>query len=217
MKGLLYKDLTIMLSAYRSNIIFLLVLCLFISFSTNTSFTLCFAPFILVRFSLSCLALDESSHWDVYARTLPVKKSAVVGSKYLLTLITLGMGTAFCLVAAVLNDLLHGHFSAAAFVLNLTEISAICLSGVLCFAIAFPLSCKIGTAKANAMTMVILLILFALIILPQALLGPFDLSFLEAISDTQFMLFLVGVFAATLAGFFVSWRISTRIYTRKSY
>ena len=217
MKGLLYKDLTTLIAAYKTNILLVLVLYLFLTLAMDMTFMLYASMFIFAMYPLSCLTFDELSHWDVYARTLPVKKADILGSKYLLSLMTMGTGLVFCLAATVVNDLVHGRALAETLGPNIAGMVAALVVGLLYFAITCPLSCKIGSNKARTSVMVVPMILVALIILARTLAGPFDLSFLEAISDTQFMLFLAGVFAATLAGFFISWRISTRIYTRKSY
>ena len=86
MKGLLYKDWSILIGQYRKNIFLVLILYLGMAYLFNTPFMLYALVFMFGIYTQSAVSFDESSHWDMYAHTLPIHPAAVVGSKYLLGL-----------------------------------------------------------------------------------------------------------------------------------
>mgnify|MGYP000438291180 CR=1 FL=1 len=64
---------------------------------------------LLVVFSIlitSTISFDENSHWDIYARTLPVTPAQLVGSKYLFGLCGLALGTVCTVLIVALNNVL---------------------------------------------------------------------------------------------------------------
>ena len=93
MKGLLYKEWAILTSSYKQSVFFIAFLYGGISILTGQTGM---AYALLVVFSIlitSTISFDENSHWDIYARTLPVTPAQLVGSKYLFGLCGLALGT----------------------------------------------------------------------------------------------------------------------------
>ena len=101
MKGLLYKEWATLTSSYKQTVFFIAFLYGGISILTGQTGM---AYALLVVFSIlitSTISFDENSHWDIYARTLPVTPAQLVGSKYLFGLCGLALGTV-CTVLIVL-------------------------------------------------------------------------------------------------------------------
>lgn len=92
MKGLLYKEWATLTSSYKQTVFFIAFLYGGISILTGQTGM---AYALLVVFSIlitSTISFDENSHWDIYARTLPVTPAQLVGSKYLFGLCGAGAG-----------------------------------------------------------------------------------------------------------------------------
>lgn len=81
MKGLLYKDLCILLKQMKIILIMVAVFCLCASF--YNSFTLFFILYISILTPVSLLAFDERSKWDTLAGMLPYSTRSLVLSKYI--------------------------------------------------------------------------------------------------------------------------------------
>ena len=72
MKGLLYKEWATLTNSYKQTVFFIAFLYGGISILTGQTGM---AYALLVVFSIlitSTISFDENSHWDIYARTLPV-------------------------------------------------------------------------------------------------------------------------------------------------
>lgn len=106
MKGLLYKEWAILTSSYKQSVFFIAFLYGGISILTGQTGM---AYALLVVFSIlitSTISFDENSHWDIYARTLPVTPAQLVGSKYLFGLCGLALGTVCTVLIVALNNVL---------------------------------------------------------------------------------------------------------------
>ena len=106
MKGLLYKEWAILTSSYKQTVFFIAFLYGGISILTGQTGM---AYALLVVFSIlitSTISFDENSHWDIYARTLPVTPAQLVGSKYLFGLCGLALGTVCTVLIVALNNVL---------------------------------------------------------------------------------------------------------------
>ena len=106
MKGLLYKEWATLTSSYKQTVFFFAFLYGGISILTGQTGM---AYALLVVFSIlitSTISFDENSHWDIYARTLPVTPAQLVGSKYLFGLCGLALGTVCTVLIVALNNVL---------------------------------------------------------------------------------------------------------------
>ena len=106
MKGLLYKEWATLISSYKQSVFFIAFLYGGISILTGQTGM---AYALLVVFSIlitSRISFDENSHWDIYARTLPVTPAQLVDSKYLFGLCGLALGTVCTVLIVTLNNVL---------------------------------------------------------------------------------------------------------------
>ena len=106
MKGLLYKEWAILTSSYKQSVFFIAFLYGGISIlagQTGMAYALLVVFSILIT---STISFDENSHWDIYARTLPVTPAQLVGSKYLFGLCGLALGTVCTVLIVALNNVL---------------------------------------------------------------------------------------------------------------
>ena len=142
MKGLLYKDWSILISQYRKNILLILILYLGMAYLFDTPFMLYALVFMFGIYTQSAVSFDEKSHWDIYAHTLPVSPAAIIGSKYLLGLI------------AIFGGFVLGM---AAFLLAASALS------LLYFSLSLPLSYRFGSERARSVVMVAILLLVVIV------------------------------------------------------
>lgn len=217
MKGLLCKDWAILVNSYKKNFLILVLLYLGMAVCLHMDY-LCYALVAVCGvYASSTMNFDDSSHWDAYARTLPVTPGQVVGCKYLLGLLF----TLFGSVCAAVGIFLAGQYTD---VLEATfSILVIAAFSLLLFAVNMPLSYKFGAVRAR--TWVYLVTFFAVFAtiyvmekLPylqrSAVTSQLD-TMGNAITARPALLLLPC--AAVLLLYLGSWALSVQIYQRKEF
>lgn len=225
MKGLLYKDWALIAGGYKTNFLFLLVFYGLLTVVARMSFLAYAMIFVLGLYATSTIGMDENSHWDAYAHTLPVTPGQLVAVKYWLTLILTAASIPLAvLLLALMPDSKPSPFEAA---LGLAAASTVTL---IYFSFVIPLSYKFGTAKARSWVSVsILIVAFGPVLLfpllPEAITAPvknaaaaLDATATSTWSETTLVVAVVGgLLLLSLVFVFISWAISVRLYTRKTY
>ena len=87
MNGLLYKDWALFAGGYEANFLFLLVFYGLLTVVARMSFLAYAMIFVLGLYATSTIGMDENSHWDAYAHTLPVTPGQLVAVKSWLPLL----------------------------------------------------------------------------------------------------------------------------------
>ena len=226
MKGLLYKDWAMIAGGYRSNFLFLLIFYSLFTVVCRVSFLAYAMVFVLGMYASSTVSLDESSHWDAYARTLPVSPRQLVSSKYGLTLLLTAAGVLLGLLMVALIP--APKPAPLETILGLTSASAVTL---IYLSFVIPLSYRFGAAKARSwVSITILIVAFGpmalFMLLPDQDSNPLRpllhslAATLEASSLSELQ--WAAIAAALLVGIALlallcSWLISVHIYSRKSY
>lgn len=225
MKGLLYKDWSLIAGGYKTNFLFLLVFYGLLTVAGRMTFLAYAMVFVVGMYASSTISMDENSHWDAYAHTLPVSPGQLVSVKYWLTLIltVASIPLSFFLIALIPAP--KPTFLEAA--LGLT---AACTVTLFYFSFVIPLSYKFGAAKARSWVSISLLVvafgpvaLFPL--LPESTTAPIknaasslDAAITANWSEAAFTIAVVGAMLLfSLVCIVISWAISVRIYTRKTY
>lgn len=93
MKGLLVKDLRLVLKR-KQQLFILLAVCAMVAFSTDGSFVIAYTAGLLGILGLSTLAYDERDNGFPFLFSLPVDISTYVGEKYLFCILTSLVGVA---------------------------------------------------------------------------------------------------------------------------
>lgn len=225
MKGLLYKDWSLIAGGYKTNFLFLLVFYGLLTVAGRMTFLAYAMVFVVGMYASSTISMDENSHWDAYAHTLPVSPGQLVSVKYWLTLIltVASIPLSFFLIALIPAP--KPTFLEAA--LGLT---AACTVTLFYFSFVIPLSYKFGAAKARSWVSISLLVvafgpvaLFPL--LPESTTAPIknaasslDAAITANWSEAAFTIAVVGAMLLfSLVCMVISWAISVRSYTRKTY
>lgn len=225
MKGLLYKDCALIAGGYKTNFLFLLVFYGLLTVVARMSFLAYAMIFVLGLYATSTIGMDESSHWDAYAHTLPVTPGQLVAAKYWLTLILTAASIPLAvLLLALMPDSKPSPFEAA---LGLAAASTVTL---IYFSFVIPLSYKFGTAKARSWVSIsILVVAFGpvalLALLPEQVTAPIknavsslDINITSTWSESSFTAAVIGAsLLVSLVCMVISWAVSVRIYTRKTY
>ncbi len=214
MKGLLYKDLITVACAGRRSLPVILLVYLAAAVVADAPAMLFGFIFVLGLFSLSSLSYDEYAHWETYARTLPVSRAALVGSKYLLCLLCVAGGGGLSMgIAAVFAAARGGALS--------MESAAGCLgamAAVLAYmAILLPMTYRFGATQARNATMAVFAAVFVggMAVARAAAVSPGLGAALHALAARLNALppavYLAGLPAAGLAALAVSLPCSLRL------
>lgn len=227
MKGLLYKDLSLIVSGYKFNFLYLLVFYGLVTALTRLTFLSYALIFVVGMYASTTIAMDENSRWDAYARTLPVKPGQIVAVKYLLTLFFLVVGV---VLGALMTLLIPGESAPTPGEVVL-GLAAATLTTLVYYSLTIPLSYKFGSAKARSWVMialftVIFLPMAVLVALPDSVQDQID-SFLDGagaaalsggLSEMQAsLLAALGMVLLALAFLAVSWAATTRIYANRKF
>lgn len=225
MKGLLYKDWALIAGGYKTNFLFLLVFYGLLTVMGRMTFLAYAMVFVVGMYASSTISMDENSDWDAYAHTLPVTPGQLVSSKYWLTLMltVASIPLSFCLIA-LMPDPKPTPMEIA------LGLAAACTVTLFYFSFVIPLSYKFGAAKARSWVSISLLVvafgpvaLFAL--LPESTTAPLkkaasslDATVTATWSEASLVAAVVGALLLfSLVCMVISWAISVRIYTRRTY
>lgn len=225
MKGLLYKDWALIAGGYKANFLFLLIFYGVLTVIARMAFLADAMVFVVGLYATSTIGMDENSHWDAYAHTLPVTPGQLVAVKYWLTLILTAASIPLAvLLLALMPDSKPSPFEAA---LGLAAASTVTL---IYFSFVIPLSYKFGTAKARSWVSIsILVVAFGpvalLALLPERVTAPIknavsslDINITSTWSESSFTAAVIGAsLLVSLVCMVISWAVSVRIYTRKTY
>ncbi|MGI5891524.1 MAG: ABC-2 transporter permease [Bacillota bacterium] len=157
MKGLLIKDLLVLKNQAR---ITLIIILFFGIMSASGSGSSAFGLMITLFFAIlpiTALAYDERAKWPKYALTMPLSRTDLVLSKYILGLI-------FCAAAFVLNiifqSLTDAEFTRASWMIALALLSI----GIVLLSVLLPIMFKFGVEKGRLLMLLILFIPTGLIV-----------------------------------------------------
>lgn len=217
MLGLLYKDQATIWSSYRKNFLLVVLLYTVMAFTMDMKFMLFALLFIGGLYTTSALVFDEQSHWDTYARTLPVSGRQIVGAKYLLALLWMAASFVLSYVLLTLCDLFKGQV-AENLLYNLTGCLVTLGLVMAYYALGYVLSYKIGAVRARSgVILAIALIIAIALVGSNALENASFLSFPLLDETTLLVLIAGGSLAVGLVLFILSWVVSTTIYTKKEF
>ncbi len=201
MKGLLVKDLLVMIKS-KKVILFMLFIGI-VGGINDISFATGYILMVLAILSLSTISYDEANHGLKTLFTLPISKSDYVKEKYLFSLIITGIGFVFVTIL--------GYFSKSDFM----ETLAILSTALFLLALSLPFQLKEGNEKGR---IVLFVVVFGCTFL-FAFLNQFFSEFFESMEETLNALdptmFSVGVLITSIILYIISMMISIRIYNKK--
>jgi len=216
MIGLVKKDALVMRKVIKSYISILAVMLLLSALGLyQLSFVTSFVSVMVMMLPISAFAYDEQAKWDGYAMALPLGHKAVVGGRYLFTLLLMLCIGAFGAACCTVQSIAFSENPMASFPALLSALSA----AILIVDIMLPLNYKFGPERARPY-------LYAMVFIPVilimgawklGLLDNLDLSWLETMPDAAALLFIALFPVTALVGMGVSFLISCHIVGKKEF
>lgn len=215
MIGLMHKDLCILANSYKKNLTSIFVLYTILALFLKMSFFGYLFGWILGLYIVSSVSMDHYSKWDLYASCLPITSAQIVGAKSLLILFALLLGLLYSIVLCLIAGLLEPQYS-------LTENI---FSSFVCFLLALPyfgfslaLSYKFSPEKARSAMMTGLVVFIGLGLLLSASDHSSTALFqLVNLLNKHFVLFAVGIAAACILLYLLSWFLAAKWYQQKEF
>lgn len=201
MKGLLYKDISIMTRSFKGNILLLVALYGVLILVTREAYLAYAMTVVWGIYVASTINYDEQAHWDAYAATLPVTPGQVIGAVLSLALVFLaGVGGAEYTLG----------------ILACAEVS------VLMNALLMPITYRFGAAKSRAYLMVIVFaIVFGACFVAQEILQNQTQVGIAGMNTTlqAKTALIAGIIALSLlltaVLYAISYTICVRVYAKK--
>lgn len=210
MKGLLIKEFIM----FRKNCIAPIIFLIFIMFAgiMGQSQMIMFAPIFISILPSSYMTFDETSRWDIYSLIIPAKRSNIVSSKYIFTLVLISISIILAALSGFigLNIDKENEFVWSSF---LSLIEALIIVGLIFPMVILPFNFKLGTAKARIATMI-----FAGFIGGSAAIfaNSEELNLALIFSDMSGLVKII--IAATVAMLFlISWGLSILFYNKREF
>ena len=214
MKGLLYKDVSIMTRSFKGNILLLVALYGVLILVTKEAYLAYAMTAVWGIYVASTINYDEQAHWDAYAATLPVTPGQVIASKYLLCAASTAIGAALSLALVLLAGVGGAEYTLG--ILACAEVS------VLTNALLMPITYRFGAAKSRAYLMVIVFaIVFGACFAAQEVLQSQSQAVsvgMDAMFRSETALAVAAIAVSLLATailYAISCTICTRIYAKK--
>ena len=214
MKGLLYKDVSIMTRSFKGNILLLVALYGVLILVTKEAYLAYAMTAVWGIYVASTINYDEQAHWDAYAATLPVTPGQVIASKYLLCAASTAIGAALSLALVLLAGVGGAEYTLG--ILACAEVS------VLMNALLMPITYRFGAAKSRAYLMVIVFaIVFGACFAAQEVLQSQSQAVsvgMDAMFQSETALAVAAIAVSLLATailYAISYTICTRVYANK--
>lgn len=210
MKGLLIKEFIM----FRKNCITPIIFLIFIMFAgiMGQSQMIVFAPVFISIIPSSYMTFDETSRWDIYSLIIPEKRSNIVSSKYIFTLILISISIIFAALSGFigLNINKENEFVWSSF---LSLIESLIIVGLIFPMVILPFNFKLGTAKARIAAMI-----FAGFIGGSAsvFVNSEELNLALIFSDMGGLVKII-IAAAVAMLFLISWGLSIIFYKKREF
>lgn len=205
MRGLLLKDI-LMLKSYARTLGVLIVIYLISGIAwDNVYFFAGMSGILCVMMVMSSFSYDHYAKWEKYGASLPVTRSDMVGAKYLLALVMTTIGAAITALMYLIFMLVRKGDLSTLLPITLGTTAA----GMFLMLVLLPCIFKFGPEKAR-MVLMMAGVMIALIVTLGAVLSP------ENIDDRIVKGVLWGIIPLfEIAGFYLSYKLSCRIYAKK--
>jgi len=214
MLGLMFKDVYTMKKQLKMTLVISLFYIIFSIADNNIGFLSFVVMFANLGILLSTFSYDEKSHWDKYARILPVSYQKIVFSRYAEILI---VNAVVFVILTPISFFIKKPEQEILEVLTIL-VAVICVSIIL-LSIIFPIVYKLGMEKARIMIFIIIFIP----ICAAVTIGKLDIDLnmakiLEspAVNFVSYHLYIICPLIAAVV-FALSYQISKSIVRKKEY
>lgn len=218
MKGLIKKDLY-NLSSYKMSLLIALIFCSCFVLMDNVVFGPVVFGVILGMIALSTFNYDETSKSEKYILSLPVTKKEIVISKYILAIISSILGTLLGMIISIV--LVKGYNmiqTSEVITLDMDILFSTTIGSIfgiaLIQAIQIPSMYKWGAERGRIQMFVILIAIAVLGTLLFGALKEIDFTFLRNMFNQYGLIIIILL---TIIIYFISYKISLKIYKNKDY
>ncbi len=160
MKGLLVKDLKLLISSQRTIVVGLLFVAMFmLSFDFDYIFIVGWVAYFAMMVSIGTINYDELDNCNAFLFTLPFSRSTYVAEKYVFVLVST-IGSWLIALCAVMGFQLFSHqttdtFSLLSYTTTLLPVAFLMISLIL------PIQLKFGIEKSRVAMMIVFCAIFA--------------------------------------------------------
>ncbi len=209
MKGLLVKDFYCLKQNMKYIMITLLLFCLIFIPQGGSNFS----SVLILLFSMMVITTmnyDHTDKWNHFALTMPLTRTMLVRSKYLLMLIMLAVGITVSLLFSLAGAIIFQAEFAVPELLAVNGASA--LAALWMGAILLPLIYRFGVERARLLLLLIVALpLGGMLAVGSSLHG----GSLPYLTPQWIALFAAGIVLLTALVFFCSYLLSVKIYQKK--
>lgn len=214
MKGMFQKELYTMKGQFKSWGAVLVLMTVYSIMLKSSSFLYMLIAMIGLMGPMTTFSLDQMSHWDCFALSLPVTRREMVRCKYLFSLFCVGVTIVPCLALSMLINIVLKEMSIGEM---LGSIGSILVVVVFLLAVLLPTIYKLGVEKARYVYMAIFigvaLLVFWLLRLAEGTKGLL-LAVGRLLSEHPASSWAVAALAAALL-LALSYRLSVAVYEKK--
>ncbi|MBQ5956475.1 MAG: ABC-2 transporter permease [Clostridia bacterium] len=217
MKGLLEKDLRLMLSRKQSILIFI-VASLFVAFTMDGSFVVSYLTMLFTVIAISTLSYDEYDNGFAFLMTLPFSRKTYVREKYIFTLLAEIAAWIISVIFYYVVNMIKGVR-----IDLLSEAPVLLMYLPLLFLMAcmmLPIQFRFGAEKSRTAYFIVIGGLAVLLFIVFKLIGSGDGSVDIIETALSFLLSPVGIIMVTAAFLIlvaVSYLLSVRIMEKKEF
>lgn len=162
MKGLLIKDIRLLMRQQRRFFMLLIVVVIMLNFLTESAeFALGYLSFLSVFFVLSTFSYDEYENGMPFLMCLPVARKDYVREKYVLGILAVGAGWLIGILCAVIFQTVQNGISAAAIGQLMRMAFFIIPVPLLWEAVTLPLVIRYGNEKGKIIAVIVVAIVCA--------------------------------------------------------
>lgn len=209
MKGLLLKDFYMTIKYCKFWLLIIVCIIAVSVFDRSMAFWVVFPVVLASTLPVTIMSYDERCGWMSYSDTLPCKRTQVVSSKYILSIIAVTMT---CFLIAIVQAFLgfkNGTFEITEYVPLVISVFSL---GITSPALMMPIIFKFGVEKGR-------IVYYLVIALLVGLGMGFSVIFSAAENSNSINQFLkygyIVVFSITIIIFAVSWLLSIQIYKNR--
>ena len=217
MKGLLEKDLRLMLSRKQSILIFI-VASLFVAFTMDGSFVVSYLTMLFTVIAISTLSYDEYDNGFAFLMTLPFSRKTYVREKYIFTLLAEIAAWIISVIFYYVVNMIKGVR-----IDLLSEAPVLLMYLPLLFLMAcmmLPIQFRFGAEKSRTAYFIVIGGLAVLLFIVFKLIGSGDGSIDIIETALSFLLSPVGIITVTAVFLIlvaVSYLLSVRIMEKKEF
>lgn len=217
MKGLFVKDLKLMKGQKNFFFIIIAISVGIAAFSDDSSFMICFLPFVFSLFTLSTISYDEFDNGNAFLFTLPVSRTNYTVEKYCLALLLGGGAWVLAMILAVVFGMLKGTASVS----DIAMIAVMILPTLIVIqAVMIPFQLKFGGEKGRIALIGALGLLFVIGIVVVKAAQMFGIDIADSINNLPMVSMGVMVTALIVVAailLLVSMKISITIMKNKEF